>query len=687
MAEGKRCCHRFGSYLGLSCCADIDADNPAPFLVPSKDRFCTDIVWLLGLLFMIASQGFLIEYAQNQGADTRWLFHGVDINGTVCDENYPSDPPRAYAMWPHLFYYHLIICTADCNNTLTDARMAIPYRSELALNAWCLPADQAERETFDQRWDGIGESFNRAAGDIVISQFMFMAAIFIALIFCFAYMGYIGHCGGVVVWLTIILSILGGAFMGYALITKSAEVIAMGWKFTGNVMKYTGWTLSVITGLFALGIIFMRGRIALAIKVIKEAARAMESVPTIILFPFLCTVLAMLYFAYWCVGALYIYSVAEYVEYDVPNSYPDYLADTLGQQTYIVDEFDKDMRNFLLYHIFGLFWVFQFIVYFCYAVMAHVFSEWYFAKEDGESGKKMRGNEMNEFHAHPICHSIWIILRYHLGTVAFGAFIVAVVKFINAVLTYLQAKAAKKKNPLATAIFACAKCLLKCLECCLDILSKNGLVFTAVYGTPFCHSCAAAFKMLFNNLARVAAVTAISKYLEFLGKIAITILTAGICIFVMEQYEYYAQNVSSLFFPALIIIFIAYGVASIFMVVFEVAIDTIFLCFLIDEQCHMNGSKYATDGIKRVIDEHQKESLEAAHHVKTKTMAHRHTDEELTEMHKRGVTYEEDALSARRNKKNKDGLFHSKPRNLKPKYVQEARSSARGHYGDDLDDV
>eukprot|EP01083_Nonionella_stella_P050997 135446_1 len=140
-ADGKRLCHRVGAYLGLQCCSDIDAENPVPYLVPNKDRFCTDLAWFIGLLFMIGSQGFLISYANSQGADTSWLFHGIDINGTVCDETYPSNPPKKYAMWPFLITYDIILCTDDCNNTLTDSRMIIPYESELALNAWCLPKD------------------------------------------------------------------------------------------------------------------------------------------------------------------------------------------------------------------------------------------------------------------------------------------------------------------------------------------------------------------------------------------------------------------------------------------------------------------------------------------------------------------------------------------------------------------
>ena len=223
-ADGKRFCHRIGNYLGLQCCSAIDANNPVPYVVPSKDRFCTDLAWFVALLFMIASQGFLISYASSKGADTRWLFHGIDINGTVCDENYPSDPPKKYAMWPFLIYYDIIVCTDSCNATETDSRIFLPYKSELALNAWCLPSDESTRKTFDSSWDSIGESLNRAAGDIAISKWMIVASVFVSLIFCFAYMGYIGSCGGVIVWITIIFSICGGGFLGYALITKSAEV-------------------------------------------------------------------------------------------------------------------------------------------------------------------------------------------------------------------------------------------------------------------------------------------------------------------------------------------------------------------------------------------------------------------------------------------------------------------------------
>ena len=194
------------------------------------------------------------------------------------------------------------------------------------------------------------------------------------------------------------------------------------------------------TVLFALGLMFMRSRIALAIRVIKAAASALESVPRIVLLPYLCTLRAAAYLVFWCFGALHIYSVAQYTEYELPSE----LRGPLDSDTFIVDEFDESMRKYLLWHVFGLFWAFQFIVYLCYMVMAHVFSEWYFARADDTSKSKVRGEERNEFSAHPVSRALGRVCRYHLGTIAFGAFIVAVVKFVNAVFTYLQGKCAKR---------------------------------------------------------------------------------------------------------------------------------------------------------------------------------------------------------------------------------------------------
>lgn len=74
--------------------------------------------------------------------------------------------------------------------------------------------------------------------------------------------------------------------------------------------------------------------------------------------------------------------------------------------------------------------------------------------------------------------------------------------------------------------------------------------------------------------------------MEIFGRLAIACLTTGICLAVMYNYPYYVNNLSSEIFPSIAIFIISYLIGSLFMMVFEVGVDTIFLCFLVDEAVH-----------------------------------------------------------------------------------------------------
>jgi hypothetical protein len=42
-----------------------------------------------------------------------------------------------------------------------------------------------------------------------------------------------------------------------------------------------------------------------------------------------------------------------------------------------------------------------------------------------------------------VFESIWRVIRYHLGTVAFGSFIIALVQMIRLIMKYIEKKAKK----------------------------------------------------------------------------------------------------------------------------------------------------------------------------------------------------------------------------------------------------
>ena len=60
--------------------------------------------------------------------------------------------------------------------------------------------------------------------------------------------------------------------------------------------------------------------------------------------------------------------------------------------------------------------------------------------------------------------SVWRTLRYHAGTVAFGALVIAIVQFVRACLAYLdkQTQGLQKKN-------AAMRLMFKVIQCCLPV--------------------------------------------------------------------------------------------------------------------------------------------------------------------------------------------------------------------------
>jgi len=149
-------------------------------------------------------------------------------------------------------------------------------------------------------------------------------------------------------------------------------------------------------------------------------------------------------------------------------------------------------------------------------------------------------------------------------------------------------------------VLGCADCCLRCLQCILDKINKEGFIFTSVYGTNFCYSSMIAVKLVWTNVMRAALVEGISHYMELFGRLTIAAVTTGLCIIILSESSYYKQNLSSVLLPGLMIFLVSYMIGSLFMMVYEVAVDTIFLCYLIDEETHPDGPKFAHDELTRM---------------------------------------------------------------------------------------
>merc|ERR1712176_666839 len=108
-------------------------------------------------------------------------------------------------------------------------------------------------------------------------------------------------------------------------------------------------------------------------------------------------------------------------------------------------------------------------------------------------------------------------------------------------------------------------------------------------------------------------MTLVSAIVINIGKIVIFLTSTALAGLIMVYIEPYKSDMSSIIFPIVTIAIMTYTVGWLFMVVYETAVDTVFLCFLVDEQNNKeSGTMLADEGLLGLVDKYQADSERVA---------------------------------------------------------------------------
>lgn len=232
-----------------------------------------------------------------------------------------------------------------------------------------------------------------------------------------------------------------------------------------------------------------------------------------------------------------------------------------------------------MYHLFGGLWVNAFLIGCFQFLVAAACCIWYFTHTSDTAGKGS------------ICIGIKWILVYHLGSIAFGSCIIAIVQFIRIIFEYYkkQIEAANQKNPLVKFLLCCTSYLLACLERCIKFITKNAYIQIALTSKNFCRSAWNAFILVVKNIFRFGFVTSVGAIFMFLGRLFIIVITVAASYLEMTKWTEISSQVSSPYFPCIVSGIIAFLIGAVFMSIFAFASDTILQCFLLDEELGAMG--------------------------------------------------------------------------------------------------
>ncbi|XP_063413197.1 choline transporter-like protein 1 isoform X1 [Mytilus trossulus] len=594
---------------------------------PLTDRSCTDVIFLIILVLYLAGMVYVAYIGINKG-DPYKMIYGVDSWGNICNrdnEPIPGAPMSGRNMIGKVkkFYFdqtyftsqistglpvldesiYISTCVSGCpNDTLVDGSAIDEYRNNSGINLCrydtlsyvsdnqicptppitkhvsvfnrCIPEVLVNlagtmARSFTSVLSGVtvgGDISKKIVSDMknTWKEILYLCAISvgvsIAIVACF------GFLAAIIIWFIVIAVIafcLGATaycWSSWYNLKMAYDSLVASQQTADRSEAVETWLIYAciatgITIIILLLLLMMFKRIALVVQLFKEAAKAIRCIPFLLLQP-----LWTLIILGGVLAALAI--IAAHIE---TSGIP-----VVNNSTGIVKyDMEDTMRYLRWYHIFGILWISAFIVACQDMVIAGAIATWFFKRDKSQLGW-------------PVLASIKRLIRYHLGSVAFGSFIIALVRLARLVLGYIQNKLRGKVGKVTDFLLKMLQCCLWCFEKFLAYLNRNAYIEIAIYGYSFCRGAHKAFLLIVANALRVAAINSIGDFVLFLGKLS----TMAIVLVIGHEFLKHRDDINYMWAPITVAAAFGFAVSHCFLLVYEVAIDTIFLCFC--EDCERN---------------------------------------------------------------------------------------------------
>ncbi|CAH0722356.1 unnamed protein product, partial [Brenthis ino] len=661
---------------------------------PTRNRSCTDIVWLIIFILFLGVWGYVGYYSMTKGnfekllapidskgrrcgmdsglEDKKYLLFfnivkclspGTPITGCpttqVCVSQCPSQTvliEKELRVNPSSFeeLRKDMVCNDEVNMQTMTYAQALQYIQEEKCASFILQSQPvlgrcfinvtavmdvledlsngtlglAEEQVVEQLSNLV--KFNQLSSqivqDLVQSRWYMAGALVAVVVLCFIYILLIRWVVTPVVWISIagLFALLGFTmyvcYKNYAYYKANPVSLHQTTNLKGFAesifAKSETWlfiliVVAVVLLILFLVVIFLRNRITIAIALIREGSKAVTDIKSTVFFPLFPWIIQCAVICYAVLVLMSLLSIGESV-FQVVNIKNDTSCSCHGiyteegavcnPTTFLTECRDTESplgmlpcklatchftgisndNKIVIYmqlvNLLGFFWMMFFISGVSDMMLASTFSTWYWTF-----------NKRN-VPFFTLTSGIYRTFRYHLGTVAFGALIIAIVRMIRVILEYIDHKVKKYDNPLTRCILCFCKCFFWCLESFLKFINKNAYIMCAVHGKNFCRSASDAFSLLMRNIIRVVVLDKATDFIFFLSKLLISV-GVGFAVYYLLEWSFVYEvtqgaRLNYNYVPAIILSVATYLICTIFFNVYSMAVDTLFLCFL--EDCERN---------------------------------------------------------------------------------------------------
>lgn len=444
-------------------------------------------------------------------------------------------------------------------------------------------------ELIEEETAGAQEAVSDALADVQEGYGYLLATGGIAVVLGFVWLLLSYFLSGIIVWLTIAaclaISTMLAAWLYFEADDRVTAAEALQPEDEDATSDAQMWQITsyVVIGLVVamyLVVIFMFKRIQIAIGVVKYGARALGSNPFLLAVPLVSFLVVALVFFYSIVIGMYLYSAGDIELVD-------------GRRTFVLND---DLKNAIIYHLFGTIWTILFIMAICSTTVSGTVAQHYFTQQNTSARSLF-----------PVWSSFIRTIRYSLGSLAFGSMLVAIVVTIRIVFEYMRRQMAKENSPLK--YIACIiSCCLNCFQRFLEFITSNAYVQIAIKGSSFCRAAKDGWSLMTSNILRASAVTIVATFIGFLGKLFVCGLAVWIGWVLMTNDGYTS------FILCFCMFFIAYVIALLFVEIFEQSVKATLHSFLLDEQVNLPNPVAPKDLAKHMtgIKKAKKKAAKAA---------------------------------------------------------------------------
>ncbi|KAI5712552.1 hypothetical protein M8J75_009241 [Diaphorina citri] len=367
----------------------------------------------------------------------------------------------------------------------------------------------------------------------------------------------------------------------------------------------------VLTVILLLLVFATRNRLNFLDTLFKESSACLSALPSLFIQPVISFILLVLFFTLW-ISVIVCLATANYpgqkqvkpfsdltfspvmtstgpsspaVTYDVnsmnsttrPNTT---MAVTEYKKFTLVQYVDATWITYMWWvYVFGLIWISEFILACQQMVIAGAVARWYF-----NGGRNNKGEEASKWLVLKSVKTLWM---YHLGSMALGALLITIFKIPRLILSFIHQRL-KKTEQTSVVSQCCLRYCICCftgLECFIRYMNHNAYTVIAIQGISFCPGAKRAWTVLASNALNLATVNSVGDFILFLGKCIVTAVTGSAAILVLRE----DPNLEFFSAPLLVICVFAFFIAHCVISLYEIVIDTLFLC--ISEDQYMNGDE------------------------------------------------------------------------------------------------